>query len=285
MPVRLVCIGDSFTEGMCDDLRSDGHHRGWADRVAEALARQAAATGAGPVEYANLAVRGKLLDQVVDDQAGLALSFSPTVMTFHAGPNDVLRRGTDLLDLFRRYDAAVARMVDGCERLVLFTSIGRAGGQGRVARLIAERFARFNANVRSVAARRGAAVVDLEPVDVLTDRRLWWLDRLHLNADGHARVAAAVLEQVEIGLPEVLGGDPGWWRAPLPPAPPSRRVDDLAADLAWVRGHLLPWVGRRLRGVSSGDGRDAKDDRPQVVSAAPHPRDPRGPRAPRAPRA
>jgi lysophospholipase L1-like esterase len=264
---RLVCVGDSFTEGMSDELRPDGHHRGWADRVAQALARHAAVQPApsadGGVVYANLAVRGKVLDQVVADQVDLAASMRPTVATFHAGPNDVLRGGTDLPALFRRYDVAVGRMTDGLAdggRLLLFTSIGRAGGDGRIGRLLAERFARFNANVRVVAARHDAAVVDLEQADVLADRRLWSLDRLHLNASGHERVAAAVLEQLAVVDPALPGTAPGWWREPLPPRPVTRRADDLAADLEWVRRHLLPWLARRLRGVSSGDGRRAKDE-------------------------
>lgn len=59
---RFLAVGDSFTEGMCDDV--DGaHYRGWADRVAEALA-----SAAPDLAYANLAVRGKLLDQVVVEQ-------------------------------------------------------------------------------------------------------------------------------------------------------------------------------------------------------------------------
>jgi lysophospholipase L1-like esterase len=261
---RLVCVGDSFTEGMCDDLRPDGHHIGWSDRVAHALARQSAHAG-DDVEYANLAVRGKLLDQVVDEQLDLAASFAPTLTTFHAGPNDVLRRGTDLDDLFRRYDAAVARVAASSERVVLFTSIGRAGGTGRLAQFLADRFARFNENVRAVGARHGALVVDLEPVHVLTDRRLWHTDRLHLNADGHRRVTAAVLERLDVRNPDLLGGPPGWWREPLPPRPPTARKDDLGRDLAWARDHLAPWVMRRLTGTSSGDGRDAKDLTPKRV--------------------
>ena len=264
---RLVCIGDSFTEGMCDDLRPDGHHVGWSDRVAIALAVAGAAHG-DVVEYANLAVRGKLLNQVVAEQVGVAAQFAPDIATFHAGPNDVLRRGTDLEELFRRYDLAVARVTESSGRTMLFTSIGRAGGTGRLAELLADRFARFNENVRAVAALRGAVVVDLEPVEVLTDRRLWFSDRLHLNADGHARVAAAVLEQLGVDDPALLGGQPGWWREPLPPRPPSHRRDDLAADAAWMREHLAPWVMRRVRGVSSGDGRDAKDPVPRVIEPA-----------------
>ena len=262
---RLVSVGDSFTEGMCDDLRPDGHHVGWADRTALALA-----TGRRDevVEYANLAVRGKLLDGVVTEQLPEALSLDPTILTFHAGPNDVLRRGTDLPDLFRRYDDAVARVGAGGATVVLFTSIGRAGGSGRVATLLAERFGRFNDNVRATAARRGALVVDLEHVDVLTDRRLWDTDRLHLNAGGHRRVAAATLEVLGVEDPALLGGEPGWWRRTLPPRPPTSRRADLAADAAWVREHLLPWLGRRLRGVSSGDGREPKDTALRLVLAA-----------------
>ena len=49
------------------------------------------------------------------------------------------------------------------------------------------------------------------------------------------------------------------------PAPPSSRMSDLSRDAQWVRRHLLPWVGRRLRGVSSGDGRTPKDVDLRVV--------------------
>ncbi len=249
---------------MSDELRPDGHHLGWADRVARALARRAAWQGE-VVEYANLAVRGKLLDQVAADQVPAALAMAPTLLTFHAGPNDVLRRGTDLADLRRRYAAAVAVVTDACERVVLFTSIGRAGGQGALARTLAARFARFNDGVREVAERRGALLVDLEPVEVLTDRRVWHTDRLHLAPRGHERVAAAVLERLGVDEPGLLGGPAGWWRAPLPPAPAAPRRDALAEDLLWLRGDALPWVGRRLRGVSSGDGRDPKDPVPRPV--------------------
>lgn len=34
-------------------------------------------------------------------------------------------------------------------------------------------------------------------------------------------------------------------------------------DLSFARQHLLPWVGRRLTGRSSGDGRPAK--RPELL--------------------
>lgn len=251
-------MGDSFTEGTCDRPRPDGFPIGWSDRVANALAQHERRRG-GTLSYANLAVRGKLLDQVVSEQLPVAATMQPTLATFHAGPNDVLRRGTDFEDLQTRYEAAVRDVAAISDHIVLFTAIGRAGGTGRLAQLLADRFARFNDGVRAVAASVGATVVDLEPVEALSDRRLWDEDRLHLNESGHRHVTAAVLEALGYADPVLLDGPVGWWRVALPPAPPSSVAQDLAADVTWVRTHLLPWVGRRLRGRSSGDGRTPKD--------------------------
>ena len=51
---RFIALGDSMTEGMSDEL-INGRYRGWADRVADVLAK------ADPnFTYVNLAIRGKL---------------------------------------------------------------------------------------------------------------------------------------------------------------------------------------------------------------------------------
>jgi hypothetical protein len=126
-----------------------------------------------------------------------------------------------------------------------------------MANWLADRFATFNAGVRATAARHGALLVDVGAVAALQDRRLWNEDRLHLNAAGHARIAGAVLETLGITDPHLLGGEPGWWTEPLPAVTP-RRSADLVADVRWVRRHFLPWVARRVRGVSSGDALQAK---------------------------
>jgi lysophospholipase L1-like esterase len=252
----LVATGDSFTEGLEDDLGPEGRHLGWADRVAAALAMvDGGPSGAAraPLHYANLAVRGRLLDQVVADQLPTALDLRPDLVTFHAGPNDVLRPRTDVDGVLRRYDAAVGVLRDAGVGTVLFTVIERAGGTGRTAQRLADRFARFNAGVREVAERRGALLVDQGAVPALQDRRLWHEDRLHLAPAGHERVAAAVLEKLGVTDPDLLGGDPGWWRLPLDAAPRRPRRHDALDDVRWVRRYLLPWVGRRVRGVSSGD--------------------------------
>jgi lysophospholipase L1-like esterase len=255
-----VALGDSFTEGMEDELGPSGRHRGWADRVAAGIA-----VAQGSVRYANLAVRGRLLDQVVAEQLPVALRLEPDLVSFHAGPNDVLRPRTDLPALLARYDAAVAELAGAGRRVLLFTVIERTG-TGRTAERLAARFRAFNDGVRATAAAHGAVLVDLATVPALGDRRLWHEDRLHLAPEGHARVAAAVLEALGgAGVLTGPSGDPGgaaeeaaWWRSALPGSARASRRAALVADVRWVRIHLLPWIGRRIRGVSSGDGVTAK---------------------------
>lgn len=257
MVTTLVALGDSFTEGLEDDLGPAGRHLGWADRVAAALA-----TRDGGLRYANLAIRGRLLDQVVTDQVPLAHRLSADsadlLVTFHAGANDVLRPRSDLAAVLTRYDAAVAGLRAAGVDTMLFTVIERAGGTGRTAARLAQRFGQFNDGVRRVAAAHGARLVDVGSVAAMQDRRLWHEDRLHLAPEGHARVAAAVLEALDVSDPHLLAGDPGWWRVPLAPGVRPPRRSDLASDVRWVRRYLVPWLGRRLRGVSSGDGLAAK---------------------------
>jgi hypothetical protein len=61
------------------------------------------------------------------------------------------------------------------------------------------------------------------------------------------------------------------WREPLPQAlVPGTRLGRSAAWLAarqadarWVSDHAAPWASRRVRGISSGDGRQAK--RPELL--------------------
>src|SRR6478752_5130064 len=112
--MRYVAIGDSFTEGVGDE-RADGSLRGWADRVAEGLAD---ATGQ-PVEYANLAIRGRKLGPIVDEQLEPALALGPTLVTYNGGGNDIMRRQVDmrtLMDLSRR---VVGRCREAGVRLIV----------------------------------------------------------------------------------------------------------------------------------------------------------------------
>ncbi|GAA1406073.1 SGNH/GDSL hydrolase family protein [Kitasatospora putterlickiae] len=242
-----VAVGDSFTEGMCDDLRPDGHFRGWADRVA---ARLAADHPAGDFRYANLAVRGKLIGQIHDEQLETAAAMGAELVTLAGGLNDVLRPRCDVARVEELLGASATRLRAGGATVVMFTSTDPTRRMAGSTRLLPA-ILRMKAFVHELAQDPGIAVVDLFSAPCFDDRRLWAEDRLHLSPEGHRRVTEAVLE--------ALGHPAGFdWRAPLPTAAPPTRGERLAADARWARTHLGPWIGRRLTGRSSGDGRPPK---------------------------
>jgi lysophospholipase L1-like esterase len=246
---RFVALGDSTTEGLVDPLPDGSGFRGWADRLAEMLAALEP-----DLRYANLAVRGKLTRQVHTEQLATALALEPDLASLLSGLNDMLRRTVDVEAVIGELDSMTGALRDAGADVLLFT-LPDPVPINPLARAAAPRLHRLNAGVRSIAAQRGALVVDLAAQAVASDRRLWSDDRLHANAEGHRRIAAAAAHG--LGLPDT---DASWAAAfedPLGRRAPHNHV-------IWFGRYFTPWLIRRLRGRSSGDGRVAK--RPQLES-------------------
>ncbi|WP_328314153.1 SGNH/GDSL hydrolase family protein [Streptomyces sp. NBC_00442] len=235
----FAALGDSFTEGMSDRL-PDGTYRGWADLLA---ARLAARTPG--FRYANLAVRGKLIGQIVEEQVPAGVALRPDVITLVGGLNDTLRPKCDMGRVRALLTDAVEQLAPACKQLVLMRSPAR---NGPVQERFRPRMEELFAHVDELAERHGALVVDLYGAPVLGDQRMWDVDRLHLTAEGHRRVAEAVWQTLGLDAEDD-------WRAALPPAVRPRWIASRGADLRFAREHLVPWIGRRLTGRSSGDGR------------------------------
>lgn len=245
---RLITCGDSFTEGMTDEI-VNGNYRGWADRVADVMAAQES-----NFTYANFAIRGKLVHQVVTGQLPQALPFvtgPETLFVFHAGANDVLRPNYKSQEVLADYSEGVRKVAASGATVLLFTVLEKTANKGKTGEIWASRFAEFNRNVRSVGQEVGAIIADANEDGFLGDRRFLAKDRLHLNAIGHDRVAQGILEK--IGLPFSPS-----WREPLPPAPKTSRLVQGYEYVKWFSTFLLPWIIRRILGKSSGDGRSAK---------------------------
>lgn len=244
----FMALGDSFTEGL-NDTTSDGAMIGWADRFAALLARQN-----GGVRYANLAIRGRLLDQIVEEQLPAALEQKPDVVGFSAGGNDILRPGANPDAVAARYEAAVVRLRAAGSRVLVFTGMDFGGTP--VLRLVRGKVATYNEHLRAIAERNGCDVVDLWGLTPLSDRRAYSPDRLHLSAAGHERVARLVAS--------VLGVEAGDPFEPID-APHFAATAARGEDVQWAREHFLPWVGRRIRHQSSGDGIVAKRPRLELL--------------------
>jgi lysophospholipase L1-like esterase len=249
---RFIALGDSMTEGMCDEV-IDGNYRGWADRVADTLSK------ASPnFTYANLAIRGKLLHQVIDNQIPIATKLvtgPETLVSFHAGANDVLRPNYQAEVAFAKYEKGISDLTKTGATVIVFTVIDRVEGNGKTAQLWHERFSAFNVNVREVANKYGATIIEADGAKWMADLRFLAKDRLHLNSDGHWRLSQAVLEKLGKDF------DPAW-KIPLAPAVEKSKLRKQSENLLWIIAFVIPWIWRRLRGRSSGDGRRAKYERP-----------------------
>lgn len=242
MAIRYVAIGDSFSEGVGDE-RPNGTPRGWTDRLAEALA----VAQPEPVYYANFAIRGRLLEPIIAEQLDVALALDPlpTHLTLNGGGNDMMRPKHNmghLVDLTRH-------VIERC-RAAGVTPVILSGADPSsrlpLGPLLHRRAGMLTDAVAELTAETGTTFVDVFHDQTIRADRFWSGDRLHLNGAGHARVASLVLQA--FGLPSPGDEEPGM-------TPGSRSP---LGEARYYREHVLPWVGRRLTGRSSGDGRQAK---------------------------
>lgn len=240
---RYAALGDSFTEGLSDE-RPDGTFRGWADMVASRLSLE------NPdLEYINLAVRGKKLRQVAQEQVPPALDSNPDLISIGAGANDIIRLSTDITTLSRLAHATLGRLTDSGARVVVFAGFdpriripmtSRSGARAEV----------FNHALRRSADHFGATLVDLWSLPRLYEDIMWAPDKLHLTSTGHALMTDTVLGALGIASDTA------------PPTHDSPPTHSRWEDARWFVRDVIPWMYRGVIGRSSGDGMDPKYPHP-----------------------
>ncbi|PPF44754.1 GDSL family lipase [Pseudoclavibacter sp. AY1F1] len=234
----FAAVGDSFTEGVGDELPG-GQVRGWADLVAQGLA----VSSPEPVTYANLAIRGRLLDAILEEQLPAAIALKPQLLSLNGGGNDILRPRVSI-------DAVAQRLVDGAKQAldagihVILLSGANPSDHLPMGKRISARGDALAAAVHAkIPAQPGLTFVDNWADPELRHLDYWSRDRLHMGASGHQRVAANVLTALEV---------------PAPDFGPQASSIQRPRNSAYWREYVLPWIGRRLTGRSSGDTRTAK---------------------------
>ena len=237
-----VAVGDSFTEGVGDDL-PDGRVRGWADLVALGLALAAASRSSlEPVTYANLAIRGRLLAPIVAGQLDAAIALRPQLLSINGGGNDIMRPRVSIASVTDQLEAAVDRATDAGIH-VLLASGANPTRHLPLGPMIEARGDRLAEAIRERLPKKNVTFVDNWADSELADIRFWSHDKLHLNSRGHERVAGNVLSALGVPIPDA---------ATEHPTIPTQRTAD------YWRQYVLPWIGRRVTGRSSGDNRAPK---------------------------
>ena len=241
-----VAIGDSLSEGMGD--RFFHSHRvgsGWTDRLAHLLATDAAENGE-TFEYANIAIRGSKLEDIMDDQLEHALALRPDLVTILAGSNNFFSNAQTVARLERIFRTGLQRLKIAGIHVVVANTINPCHLKffGPV-RPNAERMSRM---IDRVAAELGFPVIDVYGMSELEHLEFWHRDMVHFSEIGHAQIAnaaAAVLETRARYTP----------RDYEPSFATDRRMGE---TLAWFLRDVVPFINRRLRRTSSGVGISAK---------------------------
>lgn len=262
---RYVAIGDSQTEGLWDGDDAVGL-LGFADRLAAMI--DALHPG---LHYANLAIRGKRITDVLTEQLPEALAMRPDLITVCAGMNDVIQPGrsfgralADLDHLHAALGASGATVVT-----TTFPNVAQFLPLGR---LVSTRLARINAAISDAAGHYGFRLVDLYNAASMRELDTWAIDRVHASTKGHILFAAAAAEA--LNLPD---SNHDWADASADPAGLSFSAG-ARGHLRWAHESFVPWIWRRLRGRSSADGRVPKRPRLQRLSAPSGPHNGSAPR-------
>jgi lysophospholipase L1-like esterase len=199
------------------------------------------------IEYANFAIRGRKLHEIVTEQLDAALSLdpAPTLLTLNGGGNDMLRAGMNTTLLVGMLEGAIVRCREAGVPLLLLAGPDPSG-RLPFGRVIGKRGDALTAALHELGQRYQRQVIDTWNDLEVRRPGYWSHDRLHLNAAGHHRVAALVLEQ--------LGYDAAAQHA----AAARDYTDHDQTQVEFYRAHVVPWAKRRVQGHSSGDGRNGK---------------------------
>jgi lysophospholipase L1-like esterase len=237
---RFVALGDSFTEGIGDPHpASPNGVRGWADLLAARLAADNA-----DFRYANLAVRGRVMADIVTDQVPAAALMEPDLVSIYAGMNDLMALRLDVDAMMERYAEGLKSLQQTGAAVFAFTAPDL--GAKPLFRGLRGRAAIYNELLRTITDDLGIGLIDFWRFGEFRDSRLWDHDRVHLSTLGHEVMAARVLDS----LPTLNG----WAVPPSRPVTTPTTPATVTENLRWAASFAAPWAVRRLRRITPGAG-------------------------------
>jgi phosphatidylinositol alpha 1,6-mannosyltransferase len=233
-----VALGDSLTEGLGDtEFETDREGKGWADRLAALLACEAVNVQ-HPFDYANLALRGSDSLAILTAQLERALELKPDLVTIMTGANDLVRLPARRSMIEHMLRGALTRLYNEGTHVVLVNTVRPT--HISIARPMVSRSVQMSQLIAEVAAEFGTPIVDVNAIDEFARLDYWSGDLAHFSHRGHVVVANKVAESLGLELRDGTDIEAG-------------RLRMTAAEYGkWFASDVLPFWGRRLRGVTAG---------------------------------
>ena len=244
--LSYVAIGDSLSEGLGDfEFAENRVNAGWADRFAALLAHEAR-LGGHDFHYANLAIRGTKLQKIMTSQLQAALRLQPDLVTIMAGSNNISNNSKRLPELLATFREGVELLLAAGCTVVVATPINPKHLKAFTP--VYKKAAKLSAAIRDVCAEYGIQVIDVQQLEKLHHLGYWAEDMVHFSGHGHILVANEAAHTLGLShrIPEL---ETSLIEAPL---------RNFVATLRWIKLYVIPFIGRNIRGVTSGDGLEPK---------------------------
>ncbi|OOZ81190.1 lipase [Bacillus cereus] len=189
---RFVAIGDSFTEGIGDEVEGIAL-KSWVDHFVQ--------LSVNDIEYANFAKRGLVTKEIRSQQLEKALAFKPDLVSLIAGANDVLKGRWNLqtykndmefmIDKLSKTgaDIMIANLPDFTVRLPLASEKKQ---------VIKEQLLEANEVIFSLSREYKLHHVDFWNHHVVNDNTLWSTDFIHPNSKGYVKVAELIFNSLPV---------------------------------------------------------------------------------------
>lgn len=186
---HYVAIGDSFTEGIGDEV--DGVPlKSWVEHFAE-LHEPA-------LKYTNLAKRGLITKEIREKQLEEALALQPDLVSLIAGANDILK-GRWSLD---EYKSEMKQIVETLSKSGVAIIIGnlpdftaRLPLPQEKKQIIIEQLLQANEVILSLSSEYNLDHIDFWNHPMSSDNTIWSKDLIHPNAIGYRKIAEMMFKR------------------------------------------------------------------------------------------
>lgn len=189
---RFVAIGDSFTEGIGDEVEGIAL-KSWVDHFVQLCVND--------IEYANFAKRGLVTKEIRSQQLEKALTFNPDLVSLIAGANDVLKGRWNhyaykedmkcMIDTLSETgaDIMIANLPDFTVRLPFSTEKKQ---------VLKEQLLEANEVILSLSREHQLHHIDFWNHQLVNDNTLWSKDFIHPNSKGYVKVAELIFSSLPV---------------------------------------------------------------------------------------